>query len=189
MSEVDVSDASTAIIDARSKPIWGQTMCSKKIILSVLLLFMVFAGSPLGLQTYAAIEVYEFDTDTERKRYQKFIDELRCPKCKNNNLAGTNSQIAVDLRRELQKLVREGKTDDEIIDFMVTRYGDFVLYRPRFTKNTFALWVAPFVFLGVGAVCIGMLVWRRRRFVGRAVELTPEERSQLDKMLVNEDKK
>ena len=152
-----------------------------------LLICLVLAALALSLffslRADAAIEVYEFDTESERDRYQTFLDELRCPKCKNQNLAGTNSQIAVDLRRELQRLVREGKTDEQIIDFMVSRYGDFVLYRPRFTKNTFALWTMPLVFLVVGGVSIGLLVWRRRRFVGRAVELTPEERSQLDKML------
>ena len=142
-------------------------------------------------QAYAqgTIEVYDFDNDAERRRYQTFLDELRCPKCKNNNLAGTNSQIAVDLRRELQRLVREGKTDEEIINFMVARYGDYVLYRPRVRGSTLMLWAGPAIFLLIGAITIGLIVWRRRRFVGRAVDLTPEERQQLQRMLAKNDGK
>lgn len=134
-------------------------------------------------KAFAAIEVYEFTSDVEEKRYRAFIEELRCPKCKNSNLAGTNSEIAVDLRRELHKMVEEGKTDDQIIDFMVTRYGDFVLYRPRLQENTVILWAGPFVLLAIGAVSIFWIVLRRRRFVKTSDELTSEEKNQLESML------
>lgn len=131
----------------------------------------------------AAVDVYEFNTEDERRRYQKFLDELRCPKCKNQNLAGTNSQIAVDLRRELHKMVTDGKSDEEIIDFMVSRYGDFVLYRPPLKPSTMALWLGPVVFILTGATAVGVIVWRRRRLVPQAAVLSEEEQQKLAAML------
>lgn len=131
----------------------------------------------------AAIDVYEFKSEDERKRYQMFLEELRCPKCKNQNLAGTNSQIAMDLRRELHKMVVDGKTDAEIIDFMVSRYGDFVLYRPPLKASTVALWLGPVVFLLTGIVTVGIIVWRRRRLVPEIANLSEEEQKQLAAML------
>lgn len=137
-------------------------------------------------QVMAAIDVYDFPSEDQRKRYQKFLEELRCPKCKNNNLAGTNSEIAVDLRRELHKMVLEGKTDEEIVDFMVSRYGDFVLYRPPVQGNTIALWAGPGVFLLIGFGVIAWIVLRRRRLSGAAAGLTEDEQQQLAAILEQE---
>ncbi len=149
-----------------------------------LLLFWIVLIMP-G-QIMAAIDVYEFPTEDERRRYQKFIEELRCPKCKNNNLAGTNSEIADDLRRELHKMVLEGKSDDEIIDFMVSRYGDFVLYRPPVQSNTLALWAGPVIFLLIGLGAIAWVVVRRRGLSGAETALTEEEQRQLAAILESE---
>ncbi len=80
----------------------------------VLFLSLIFA-----CEARAAVDVYEFSSDEHRERYQQFLEELRCPKCKNNNLAGTNSKIAVDLRRQLHTMVEQGQSDEEIVDFMV----------------------------------------------------------------------
>jgi Uncharacterized protein involved in biosynthesis of c-type cytochromes len=149
----------------------------RKLLLILWLILM------LPLQAMAAIDVYDFPSDDQRKRYQKFLEELRCPKCKNNNLAGTNSEIADDLRRELHKMVLEGKSDAEIIDFMVSRYGDFVLYRPPVQKNTIALWAGPVVFLVIGLGTVGWIVLRRRKFVASRAELTEDEQRQLAALL------
>lgn len=138
---------------------------------------------------HAAIDVYEFDTEEQRKRYQVFLEELRCPKCKNQNLAGTNSQIAEDLRRELHRMVVDGVTDEEIIDFMVTRYGDYVLYRPPVQKNTLFLWAGPFLFVFIGLCCVAWVVYRRRKFANSAEELTEQEQNQLRSMLSTEHSK
>lgn len=140
----------------------------------------------LPCQVMAAIDVYEFPSENERKRYQKFLEELRCPKCKNNNLADTNSEIADDLRRELHKMVLEGKTNDEIIDFMVSRYGDFVLYRPPVQGNTIALWAGPFVFLLIGLGAVAWVVLRRKKLSASDAELTEEEQRQLSAILESE---
>ena len=116
----------------------------------------------ISFSCFAAIEVHEFDNEVDRQRYQTFIDEMRCPKCQNQNLAGTNSPIAMDLRRELDLMIKDGKSDKEIVDFMVERYGEFILYRPRLSSTTMLLWGAP-VFLLVFGVILLLLIVRKRR--------------------------
>jgi cytochrome c-type biogenesis protein CcmH len=133
-------------------------------------------------KTFAAIDPYEFDNETQRERYQHFIEDMRCPKCQNQNLAGSDAPIAQDLRHELQRLLKEGKSDREITDYMVSRYGDFILYDPPFDKKTAALWLAPIVFVVAGiAVLIG--VARRRAASKAAAELTAEEQIKLAQIL------
>lgn len=148
------------------------------------LVFLFFTAAVLlSTQAWAAVDVYEFSSEDRRERYQKFIEELRCPKCKNQNLAGTNSQIAIDLRRELHRMVEEGMTDDQIIEFMVSRYGDYVLYRPRLQGSTIALWLGPILVVGIGGLTVGLIVWRRRSFVQTRGELSESERAELEQML------
>ena len=132
----------------------------------------------------AAIEVHEFESDADLARYQKFISELRCPKCKNNNLAGTNSQIAEDLRRELHRMIEAGMTDKEITNFMASSYGDFVFYRPRFTAGNVALFVIPVALLGLGFYVLMGIVKRRRADAQLPPhELSAEQREELDRIL------
>jgi cytochrome c-type biogenesis protein CcmH len=92
-------------------------------------------------------------------------EEMRCLVCQNESLAGSRAELAQDLRRELRELIRAGKTDAEIKEFMVSRYGDFVLYRPPVKPTTWLLWAGPFVLM-IGGV-IALLVYLRRR--GQAV--------------------
>lgn len=108
---------------------------------------------------YAAIESYEFQDEQQRERYQQLSEELRCPKCQNQNLADSDSQIAADLRRELHQQLLDGKSDEAIVDFMRERYGDFVLYKPRVQRSTLLLWWGP-----IGLVLIvALLLWLSRR--------------------------
>lgn len=130
--------------------------------------FFVFAMM-LSAPAAAVIETYEFETELQHRRYQDFIQELRCPKCQNQNLAGSNSPISADLRRELHRLLLEGKSDQEIVDYMVARYGDFVLYRPPVNKHTIVLWLLPVALLLLGALVVTMLV--RRKAAGAAVDV------------------
>lgn len=118
-------------------------------------------GLVLAFPALAVIETYQFENDEQRERYKVFTDELRCPKCQNQNLSGSNSPISADLRRELHRMLLEGKSDEEIIDYMVTRYGDFVLYRPPMNKQTAVLWLFPVGLLGIGAVVVLVLLRRR----------------------------
>lgn len=112
---------------------------------------------------HAVVETYDFSREEDRTRYQRFTYELRCPKCQNQNLADSNAPIAADLRRELHRLLEEGRSDDEIVDFMVQRYGEYVLYRPRLEPRTWLLWGAPAgMLLGGVFVMAGMLRRSRR---------------------------
>lgn len=138
----------------------------------------------ISLSSFAAIEVHEFDNDVDRLRYQTFIDEMRCPKCQNQNLAGTNSPIAEDLRRELVLMIKDGKSDKEIVDFMVERYGEFILYRPRLSPATMLLWGAPIFLLVFGIVLLLLIVRKRRRLeVEVDAGLSSAERERLASLL------
>jgi len=134
---------------------------------------------------FAAIEAHEFDTDLQRQRYQSFIEEMRCPKCQNQNLAGSDSPISADLRRELYEMIKLGKSDKEIVDFMVDRYGDFILYRPRVTPITYVLWGAPVTLLVVGFIVLIFILRRRRQLaqVEQGQELTATEQARLNSLL------
>lgn len=130
---------------------------------SVLRFLALVVSLFLTLPTLAAIDPDEFESAEQRERYQYFIDDLRCPKCQNQSLSGSDAPIAADLRKELRRLLKEGESDQQIIDFMVSRYGEFILYKPRFDKNTAVLWLVPAVLLALGATVVGRIVWRHRR--------------------------
>ena len=101
----------------------------------------------------ASIDAYPFPNEELTDRYEQLISELRCPQCLNTNLAGSDAMIAQDLRREVHRMLIEGKTDKEVLDFMYFRYGDFVLYDPRFDLKTLALWLSPvLLFLAAGFI-------------------------------------
>jgi len=125
------------------------------------LLIMLLLWLPLSAQ--AAIDSFEFRDDEARQRFQHLTAELRCPKCQNQNIADSNSPIAQDLRTEIHRMVQQGDSDQDIIDFMVARYGEFVLYRPRVTAQTLVLWYGPFVLLAIGAVVVLVMTRRRKR--------------------------
>lgn len=108
--------------------------------------------------------------------------ELRCLVCQNESLAGSQAPLAQDLRREVRGLIKEGKSDDEVKDFLVSRYGDFVLYRPQVKPATYVLWAGPFILLIVG---IGVLVNYLRRRNREVVDapLSEEERRRAEALL------
>jgi cytochrome c-type biogenesis protein CcmH len=151
-----------------------------KSFLLVLLLLLPSAS-------FAVIETYEFDSEQLSVRYHAFTDELRCPKCQNQNLSGSDSPIAADLRRELHQLLQDGKSDKEIIDFMVDRYGDFVLYRPQFNAETAVLWLAPAILLLLGMMVLAAIIIRQRRGAADdGLTLAESERKALEKILKEE---
>ena len=93
-----------------------------------------------------------FDDPEMQARYEKIVSEVRCLVCQNQTIKDSNAFLASDLRREIRRLMEEGRSDTEIYDFLVTRYGDFVLYRPRMSGKTMALWIAPFLLIAVGGI-------------------------------------
>ncbi len=111
----------------------------------------------------AAIDTYQFKDAEKQARFQKLTNELRCPKCQNQNLADSNAEIAADLRAKIHLMLEQDKSDQDIINYMLERYGDFVLYQPRLSKQTFLLWYAPALLLLFGIVAIGLIVHLRTK--------------------------
>ena len=145
----------------------------------------VVFGLTLTGMAHAAIDTYEFANDAERDRFRELTKELRCHKCQNQDIADSNAPIATDLRREIFRMLGEGKDNQQILDFMVARYGDFVLYKPALTSKTAVLWFGPLALLVGGLVVIGVIVGRRRR-TGQTESsdtLSVEERKRLDTLL------
>jgi cytochrome c-type biogenesis protein CcmH len=110
-------------------------------------LLLILCFTALAMPVHAAIEAYEFDSPKMEADYNQLVDELRCLVCQNQNLASSDADLARDLRRETYDMLREGKSQQEVVDFMVARYGDFVLYRPQFKSTTYLLWLGPFLLL------------------------------------------
>jgi len=132
-------------------------LCLRVVLPIGLLIGLVVSGSSL-----AAIDTYQFDDEQTRERFYQLSDELRCPKCQNQSLGDSNSPIATDLRREVYRLLNEGKTDQQIKDYLVARYGEYILYRPELSGHTLMLWLAPLLLLVIGLVVVLILVKRRR---------------------------
>lgn len=114
------------------------------------------------------------DVEVE-KRMVAISEELRCLVCQNESLSGSHAELAQDLRREIRTLIGQGKTDKEILDFMVARYGDFVRYRPPVKPTTWLLWGGPFLLLGGGVIAL-IVFLRRRAKENAAPQLSEEER-------------
>lgn len=129
----------------------------------------------------AAIDAYSFPDDESRARYERLIEELRCPQCLNTSIAGSDSMISKDLRREVHRMVVDGKTDDEILEYMHERYGDFILYKPRLMGRTLLLWFGPLLLLLLGLVVFGRLVVKRSRV--EAAELSEADEARLQRLL------
>jgi cytochrome c-type biogenesis protein CcmH len=121
-------------------------------------LLAMAAGTALAIDAERA-----FDDPVLQERYEKINRELRCLVCQNQTIADSNATLASDLRHEVRRMIAEGKSDDEIREFMIERYGDFVLYRPRMTASNFLLWAAPALLLLVGGALLVRVVRRRAR--------------------------
>jgi cytochrome c-type biogenesis protein CcmH len=147
-------------------------------------MFALLLGLGLNLTAQAAIDAYQFRDEAERARYSKLTRELRCPKCQNQDIADSNAPIAADLRKEIYRMLGEGRSNQQIIDFMVDRYGEFVRYKPELTSRTWLLWFGPAVLLIGGLVVIGVIVGRRRGERRDQVDaLSDEERQRLAQLL------
>ncbi len=117
-------------------------------------------AAPASLAAVAA----PFASAERERRYYELLKELRCLVCQNQSLSDSDAALAGDLRAEVRRMIGDGKSDDEIVDFMTARYGDFVLFRPRFKAATWVLWLAPFVLLAAGLFWLfrWQVVQRRR---------------------------
>ena len=122
-----------------------------KKILSLILLVQLFVSASVMA---APIETYKFDSPETEKVFHKLSEELRCLVCQNQNIAESNADLAKDLRLEIYTMLQEGKSEDEIVEFMVQRYGDYVLYRPPFKPMTWLLWFGPILIFALGLVFV-----------------------------------
>lgn len=123
----------------------------------------------LSTSSFATIEVHQFKNAEDETRYRALIEELRCPKCQNQNLAGSDAPIAQDLKQQTYEMIMDGRSDSEIRNYMFERYGDFISYKPPVRPNTWILWVFPPVLL-----VLLMVGWIYKVKKGRT-PITPNE--------------
>lgn len=134
---------------------------SSRVLRLAALALLLALALPLLAQPASDPAPLQFENAVEEKRFHLLVHELRCVMCQNQSLADSNAQIAVDLRREVLGLIRDGRSDTEIRQFLVERYGEFVLYRPQVGAKTWLLWFGPALVLLAGAVIVIATVRRR----------------------------
>jgi cytochrome c-type biogenesis protein CcmH len=156
---------------------WGLILLATLLAVPATLLGQ--AGGP----TAPPMEPLTFETDEQEVRYQRLVRELRCTVCQNQNLIESNAPLANDLRRQISIMVKDGAETDEIIDYMVSRYGDFVLFRPPKNATTYLLWYGPGAMLILGLAALGFILWRRRTQHAAASPLSQEEQERLRRIL------
>ena len=144
-------------------------------ILAILLMSLLF------FQAHAAIEPHTFANDEQEQQFNRLLHELRCLVCQNQSLAESNAGLAGDLRIIVYEKVMENISDEEIVDFLVSRYGDFVLYRPPVKKETYLLWYGPLALILVGIVVIITII--RRKGKADQIALNDEERKEIKNLL------
>ena len=140
----------------------------------VLTIVTAFVLATAVAHARSVFEPRGFSSPEHEERYYTLVDELRCLVCQNQTIAESNADLASDLRREVYRMVEDGRSGEEIAGFMVARYGDFVLYRPPLRGGTILLWAGPFVLAAIGLVVLAVHLRRRRR--APAIPLDPEER-------------
>jgi cytochrome c-type biogenesis protein CcmH len=145
----------------------------------LLLVLLLLATAP----AFAGEAVPTEQDPVAARRSVKLAEELRCLVCQNQSIAESNAELALDLRRQINEQIAAGRSDREIIDFMVERYGDFVLYRPPVKATTLVLWGGPFLLLAGGVVVLVRTLRARRRRMAEETPLTEEERRRAEAML------
>lgn len=132
------------------------------------------ASLSFAMSAHAAIEIHEFDSLEQELQFKELGDTLRCPKCQNNTIADSNAELAVDLRQKVYEMTKEGKSKQEIVDYMIARYGNFVTYNPPFTIATSILWIGPIAVVLFG---FGFILVRSRK---RKVDVIEDDEQQWD---------
>lgn len=146
----------------------------------ILLCLLVDLSSEISAQ-----EIRYFSVNEYRTRYYQLVDELRCPKCQNQNLADSNSLIAIDLRNQIYSMLEEGRTDQEITEFLVDRYGEYVRYDPPLNSKTMILWFAPVFFFLLGIIII-LYIYKSPFQSKEQVKLKPNKKKYLDNLVISD---
>ncbi|QGT96753.1 cytochrome c-type biogenesis protein CcmH [Pseudidiomarina andamanensis] len=142
----------------------------------MLMVTLTIALSSLSVVYAVNLETYKFDDPQKEALFRELIDELRCPKCQNQTIGDSDAPLAKDLRDRTYLMVQQGASKQEVVDYMVARYGDFAYYRPPVKLSTVVLWLGPVLVILVGAAVILMRVRARNN---AEVELSDEEQAQL----------
>jgi cytochrome c-type biogenesis protein CcmH len=127
-----------------------------------------------------AQEMLQFDNDSQRDLYRSLTAELRCPQCQNQNIADSNAIVAVDMRQKTYELVRQGQERQQVLDYMINRYGDFVHYQPPLNRYTLWLWLAPVLML---TLLLGTAIYRRSKQLQQNVDTQSELNTELDQLI------
>ena len=152
----------------------------KRIVSVIALCLLLGTGTA---QAGVTLEAFKFDTKAEEQHFKDLIEDLRCLVCQNQSLADSDAELAHDLRAEVYDMIQAGKSDDEIVEFLVARYGDFVLYNPPVKPANYLIWFGPFVLLLVAAFLLLRAIRRQKR--NAVTDITPEQRAKLDAVLGN----
>lgn len=139
----------------------------------------------LSLSVLASSEVLRFDNATQEQQFRELTMQLRCPKCQNNSIADSNSMIASDMRQKVYELMQQGQTKEQVVDYMVDRYGYFVTYEPPITPFTILLWFLPALFLAVGS---WVIIRRARRIRSAKEPMSEQDKKRLQTLLEREGK-
>ena len=151
-------------------------------ILTLTLCLLLSAFSPAAL---SAIDTFEFETIEQEQVFHDLTKILRCPKCQNQNISDSNAELAKDLRNKTYELVKAGKSEDEVVDYMVARYGNFVRYDPPITPATIFLWLGPLLFILFGFMVLYKQAQKKSR---KEDHLDEQEALRLQKILDQGDK-
>lgn len=138
---------------------------------------------------YSGDEPVEFKNIEHEQRYQALTEEVRCLVCQNQSLADSHADLAQDLRKEIYDMIVSGKQDEEIIQFLVERYGDFVLYRPPLKENTWLLWFGPFLFLMTALIAAIVLIKKQSKSSNVKTEINEEQEKRLAELLSEDSSK
>lgn len=136
---------------------------------------------------FSAIDALNFSSPQQESDYHQLTQSLRCPQCQNNNIADSNATIAVDMRGKVFELLQEGKSKNDVVDYMVARYGNFVTYDPPMTASTLVLWIAPLLLVLLGVVFLLRRKPKAQSSVKSQDVLTDEDNTRLAELL-NKDK-
>ncbi|MDY4388938.1 cytochrome c-type biogenesis protein [Pectobacterium aroidearum] len=139
----------------------------------------------LSFSVLASSEVLRFDNDTQEQQFRELTMQLRCPKCQNNSIADSNSMIASDMRQKVYELMQQGQTKEQVVDYMVDRYGYFVTYEPPITPFTILLWLLPALFLAAGG---WMIIRRAHRIKSVKEPMSEQDKKRLQTLLGREEK-
>jgi len=151
----------------------------KRFLITLLVVWLLPGTMPVSASV--TLEAFKFSSEAEELHFKQLIAELRCLVCQNQSLLDSDAELAHDLRAEVYGMFQQGRSDAEIVDFLVERYGDFVLYNPPLKPSTWFIWFGPFVLLAIAAVLLVRALRRQRQVP--AAEISATDRARLDALL------